>query len=242
VPTGEAARTCDDEEQPDGLDWVVGVAVRDGDDHEADGVVGDGEQKEQRDRRVAHRKYLHRHHPRQRDVRGGRHTPPAREVAERDRGPAVVEAAAEVVVLIAVRVPVERAGHPEDAQRDQVGGDRAEHAADRAEERRERLVRRVHRAARQAALRHLLGGDAEEEDHEDVVHHEVDRDFVAEELGIWVEEAQVVAVVVGAHEPLVRGEVDVRPHERNHDAHEQREREALRRVQRREDAGERAAG
>jgi tRNA A-37 threonylcarbamoyl transferase component Bud32 len=123
-----------------------------------------------------------RDEPRERDVGRGGHPPAARDVP----APLVRE-------------------HRE------VGRDRTEHPADRGQERVDGFAERVQRAAGQQALDDLLGGQAEEERHEEVVDHEVQRE---------PEELRVHDLVVGVGR-------DVGEHEGREDPTEERQGELL---------------
>jgi hypothetical protein len=101
--------------------------------------------------------------PGQGDVRGRRHPPAAQE-----------------------RSPVVDGGgvDPEVEQQPEPGQEhahRSDHAAAGRQQRIQGLAERVQAAAGQAGLGDLLGGDAEEEDHEDVVDQEVEAHGVPED-------------------------------------------------------------
>ena len=141
------------------------------------------------------------HQPGQGDVGGG------------GNGPAVGYGA-EVVAAA-----VEHQGQQQEQPR------RAEDAAQGAHQRVDGFGQGVQRAAGQHRLGNLLGGDAEEEDHENFVDQEVNGDVLAED----VEVVGVVAVVfqvrplaevpeVELHQLVVAVEVNVGPHQPGDDA------------------------
>jgi hypothetical protein len=181
------------EQEPQGLEGLLGVG--DGDDEQPDGVVGDGEEQQEGDGRVAVAEDEPRHH-----------------VAERDVGRAGDRPAAAQLVELS-----------EQKRSDQVEACRDDHAASSGDERGGSLPRIAERAARQEGLPDFLARDREEERHPHVVDEvvEVDHPVVAVERAEpgagQLDQAEVEQGLVG----LV---VDVRPHQADRRPEEQEER------------------
>mmetsp|Transcript_10363 Transcript_10363/g.33959 ORF Transcript_10363/g.33959 Transcript_10363/m.33959 type:complete len:310 (+) Transcript_10363:1556-2485(+) len=118
-------------------------------------------------------------------------------------------------------VVVEGAAAVQRLQRESEDCDRAEHPADGGDQRREGLARRGEAPAGQAGVGHLLGRQAEEEDHENVVDEEVEGHRVVEDDGFVAEWGVVRLGRLGADKVLVGLVVEVNPEQRRRDAEQE---------------------
>lgn len=160
-----------------------GVRVEDRDDAEADGVVGNGEQEQEVDGRMARTEHEAGDEPCERDVGCGGHAPPSidsRWIARRKHA-AWCECCADPREGLGRCVRDDGSRFDEQDREDHVDDDRAGYSAQRTQDGVDGLARRVQCAAWKHRLGDLLRCDAEEQQHEDVVDQEVQGQVVAEE-------------------------------------------------------------
>ena len=138
------AHPSGNEEDPEGRHGEPRVGIEEGDNHQADGVVGNGEQQQVGDDRVVSSEDQPRGQPGEGDVGSGRDSP-----------------------------AIQESGRTDQTVHQQVDSNRSDYPAGCREKRVYRLTERVQVAAGKAALGYLRCGDGEEKNHEDIVGDEV---------------------------------------------------------------------